>query len=257
VTVVASSTTPADVWVTNGRKQRMIPDEATGELRPYQRTSAFAAVLDDKSGLIPWKAWCALKGAAELPSIAEQARHSPKTPAGLIDQLADAGGARDAASKGSARHEILAMALTGARLPDTMGADALTELNRVLKLIEGLGTVVAVEAATVNDEYQVAGSCDLILRDPQGQTIVGEFKTGRTINILGASVQLIAHARARYWVDGARGEWVSPFRPRLVVIHAPQSSEPPTLVELDPDHAKGWADLAVRVRAARKDAGRR
>src|SRR6187455_2726571 len=148
MTVVASSTTPSDVWVVNGRKQRMIPDEATGELLPYQRTSAFASVLDDKSGLIPWKAWCALKGAAELPSIAEQARHSPKTPAGLIDQLADAGGARDAASKGSARHEILAMALTGARLPDTMGADALTELNRVIRLIEGVGTVVAVEAAT-------------------------------------------------------------------------------------------------------------
>lgn len=257
MTVVASSTTPSDVWVVNGRKQRMIPDEATGEMRPYQRVSTFANTLDDKEGLIPWKAWMAIKGAAELPSIAEQARHSPKTPKGLIDQLAEAGGSREAADKGTARHEILAMALTGARLPDTMGADALTELNRVIGLIQELGEVVGVEIPTVCDEYQTAGTCDLVLRDPQGLTVVCDFKTGNSrLNTMSNSIQLIAHARARYWVDGARGEWVSPFKPRLVIIHAPQSSEPPKLIELDPEHAKEWADLAVRVRAARKEAAR-
>ena len=256
-TALTTSTTPSEVWVVNGRKQRMIPDETTGELLPYQRVSTFAGLLEDKEGLIPWKAWCVLKGEPHLPGVAEQARHSPTTPRGLIDQLAEAGGSKDAASKGSDRHQILAMALTGAALPDLPDL-ARGELDDILDLVRSLGEVVAVEAATVNDEYRVAGSCDLVLRDPQGGTIVCEFKTGRLVNTLSASVQLASHARARYWdPEHGRGEWVSPFRPRLVVIHAPQNGQPPNAVELDPEHAKEWADLAVRVREARKIAGRK
>ncbi len=257
MTTIATATTPSDQWVTNGRQQRMIPDETTGELLPYQRVSTFAGLLEDKSGLIPWKAWMVLKGETHLPGVAEQARHSPNTPRGLIDQLAEAGGSKDAATKGSNRHQILAMALTGSPMPD-LPPDARSELEAVLDLVVGLGEVVAVEAATVNDEYRVAGTCDLVLRDPQGGTIVCEFKTGRLVNTLAASVQLSAHARGRYWDhDHGRGEWVAPTRPRLVVIHAPQNGQPPNAVDLDPDHAKEWADLAVRVREARKAAGRK
>lgn len=257
MTALTTSTTPSEVWVVNGRKQRMIPDEFTGELLPYQRVSTFAGLLEDKEGLIPWKAWMVLKGEPHLPGVAEQARHSPTTPRGLIDQLAEAGGSKDAASKGSDRHQILAMALTGAALPD-LPDDARRELDDILDLVNGLGEVVAVEAATVNDEYRVAGSCDLVLRDPQGGTIVCEFKTGKLVNTLSASIQLASHARARYWhPEHGRGEWVAPTRPRLVVIHAPQNGQPPNAVELDPDHAKEWADLAVRVREARKIAGRK
>ena len=36
---------PADPFTYNGRKQRMIPDEQTGEMRPYQRVCTFAKTL--------------------------------------------------------------------------------------------------------------------------------------------------------------------------------------------------------------------
>jgi hypothetical protein len=256
VTVAAQSTTPEAPWAENQYGHRMIADPATGEIIGYQRTSSFAKVLDDKEGLIPWKAWCAVKGAHILPGVAAQARHSPKAPKGLIEELAQAGGSGDAARTGTARHQILAMAITGAPLPD-MPPDARAELDAILRLVSALGIPVAVEAATVNDEYRCAGSVDLVLQGHDGRTVVCDFKTGERGDRLSWSIQLIAHARANYWADGTRAGLVAPDLPRLIVLHAPRSGSPPEAVDLDPVRAKKWARLAVEVREARKQARRK
>jgi hypothetical protein len=225
-------------------------------LKPYQRVSTFARTLSDTAGLGAWLAWMALKGTQHPDGapIMAGALHSEKTPAGLIDQLANLGGSKTAAETGTRRHLAVSMALQGFSL-DGMPEQARAELQAIVDLIRSLGTVVAVEAATVCDEYGTAGSCDLILREPGGRIIVADLKTGSRVNHLECAIQLAAHARSRYWVDGARGDLVAHHLPRLMVIHAPQTGAPPTTVELDPAYAVQAANLAVQVRAIRKQKG--
>lgn len=250
------TTTPADPWVLGGRggKQRMIPDETTGELKPYQRVSTFAQTLSDKAGLLEWKAWMTLKGTQHPDGgrLMQQALHAERTPKGLIDQLAELGGSRVAAETGTRRHQAVAMALTGADM-SAMPPDARRELDAIVALIHGLGRVIAVEAATVCDEYGTAGSCDLVLQSPEGTPIVADLKTGKSADTLSGAIQLAAHARSRYWVDGKRGDWVAPTRPRLLLIHAPQDGSAPRAIDIDPDTAKRAADLAMQVRDLRKE----
>ena len=251
--MTTTTTSPADPWVYNGRKQRMIPDEQ-GELRPYQRVSTFAKTLSDSGGLIAWKAWMTLRGAAAdgNEALVQQALHAERTPAGIIKQLAEAGGSKDKAEIGTRRHQVVAMALNGADLT-AMPADARAELDAILALIHSLGTVQVVEGATVCDQYQTAGSMDLLLTSPTGQPIVADLKTGAKLDLLSGAIQLAAHARSRHWVDGGRGDWVAPTLPRLVLIHAPQDGTAPRAVDIDPAQAKRAADLAAQVRDLRKE----
>jgi len=258
---ITTTTTPSDGWRLGGRggRQRLIPDAATGELRAYQRTSTFAKTLDDKEGLISWKAWMAVKGAALHPELKEQALHAERTPRMVIEELARIGGANVKRDIGSDRHTILAMALSGAALP-SLPPEARAEVDALLRLIESLGTIVALEAPNVCDEYAVSGSVDLVLEGRDGRTVVCDYKSGGRFDRLAMSIQLIAYARAHYWDWGTetRLGLVAPTRPRLVILHAPQGGDgPPAAIDLDVDRAKAWADLAVQVREARREAAKK
>jgi hypothetical protein len=236
----------------------MVPHPETGELLAYQRASTFAKTLDDKEGLIPWKAWMALRGAERDHALKQQALHAAATPRGVIDALAELGGAGEKRDRGSDRHQLLAMALSGAPMPQ-MPAQARAELDAVLRLVESLGSVVSLEAPNVCDEYGTTGSCDLVLQAADGSTVVADFKTGARVDRLSHSIQLIAYARARYWDFGTESRLglVAPTRPRLVVISAPQDGSQPQAVDLDVEKAKQWAALAAAVREARREAARK
>jgi hypothetical protein len=253
MTTTTVTTTPADPWPLNGRKQRLVPDETTGELIPYQRVSTFADTLSKKDGLGAWLAWRALLGTQQPDGsrLMQQALHAERTPKKVIDDLAELGGSRVAADTGTRRHQAVAMALTGADMTG-MPEDARRELDAIVQLVHGLGRVIAVEQATVCDEYRTAGSCDLILETPDGQPFVLDLKTGAYLDMLSCAIQVGTHARSRYWADGQRGDWVAWKRPRLGIIHAPQDGSAPRLVEIDPDVAKRCCELAVAVRDLRK-----
>lgn len=249
-----------------GGKQRLIPDAKTGELKPYMRVSTFAKTLDDGFGLMAWKAWMAVRGASHDKALREAALHAEKTPKKVIDGLVEAGGGGIKRDRGKDRHTLLAMALTGAPMPD-MPPTARAELDRILRLIDDLGEIVAVEAPVVCDDWQLSGTADLILRSRAqkreegrpgtragGMPIVADFKTGGDYR-LPAAIQLVAYARSRFWDfdSETRGELVAPSLPRLVMIHAPQDGAEPRLITLDPHRARAAADLAWQVRRIRKE----
>jgi len=202
-----------------------------------------------------WKAWMAVRGAAADPALMQRAAHAASTPRGIVDQLAELGGAGAARDRGSDRHQILALALSGATLPD-LPPEARAELDAVLRLVEELGTVEALDLPTVCDRWQVCGSVDLVLRARDGATVVCDFKTGSRVDRLGHSIQLVAYAASHVWdfTSESRGPLLAPDRPRLVVLHAPQDGSAPAVVELDLQDAKRWADLAAAVRDARRQA---
>jgi len=233
----------------------MVPGPNGEDPKPYQRVSTFAKTLNPHSNtLAQWLAWKALLGASrpEAHTLVQAALHAERTPGRTIDDLAEIGGSRTAAEKGTNRHELLAAALHGIDL-DHLPPDAQLEVASIVALIRQVGEPLAVEFNTVNDELATAGTCDLLLRDHDGRPVVCDFKTGKYRSPLEWSLQLIAHARGWHWADNQRTEPVCWARPRLIVIHAPQDGAPPELVELDVDQAKRAAALAVQVRDIRKE----
>lgn len=234
-----------------GGKQRLIPDAETGELRPYMRVSTFARTLDDGFGLGAWKAWMAVRGADVDKALREAALHADNIPMKIVDQLVDAGGGGVKRDRGKDRHTILQIALTGGTLPK-LPVSARAELDAILRLIDTLGTVDAVEAPCVCDDWQLAGTLDLRLTAPNGAPVVADFKTGADYR-LSAAIQLVSYARSRFWDfhTETRQGLVASVLPRLVLIHAPQDGAPPKAIAIDPFKAREAADLAWKVRAAR------
>ena len=205
--------------------------------------------------MIDWKAWMAVRGANADKALRERALHAERTPRKVIDALVDAGGGAVKRDRGRDRHLILAMSLLGHPLPELL-PEALWQLAEIRGAIDALGTVRDVEVACVCDEWRLAGSCDLVLDGHDGRTVVVDFKTGADRR-LSAAIQLVAYARARRWSfdTETRGDLIAPAKPRLVVLHAPQDSpDPPRTIDIDPLQAYDWAQLAHRVRLARKEA---
>ena len=106
----------------------------------------------------------------------------------------------------------------------------------------------------MSDRYRTAGSVDIVLDGPHGTPVVIDFKTGNHAPLLATGIQCYLHASSRYWVDGKRGDWVAPTRPRLVMLHAPQDGSAPRAVDIDVDQARHWTETAIEVRAIRKAA---
>lgn len=228
----------------------LIPD-GHGTVVPYQRVSTFANTLDDKSGLLAWHSWMAVKGAALQPDLAAEAVQAAQTPRDIMEELAVAGGSKTAAERGTDRHTLVQMRLQGEPLPD-MPDDARREIERLYTTITSLGTVAGTEVPVVVDEFQVAGSMDYLLRDPDGTPIVADLKTGKAVYPLSVPIQLYCYARGQYWQDGQRAGWVADRRPRLVVIHAPQATTTHTVLEVDLLTARELTHQAVAIRQARK-----
>lgn len=263
--VLSTATTPSDDWRVRrygANLVRQIPDPITGELRNYQRVSTFAKTLDEMGTLPEWIAWCVLRGAEYDNTLKQKVLHAQwggTTPVTSIKELKRLGGGDEKMERGKLRHETLAMALHGHRRPGLTPADN-QELDAVLSLIDTIGEVQHTEAPNVNDQWETAGTVDMILRAKDGRVVVADFKTGSRDYpaILSTSIQLIAYARSWYWdfATETRTGLVVPGTdlPRLYMIHAPQDGGPPMAVELDVMRAVRWADLAYQVRLARKEA---
>lgn len=251
---------PSDVWDTDGNGRRLIPD-ADGKIQRYTRVSTFAGTLSDKSALKRWAAWKAVVGAQQEraePLIAE-CLTADTTPGSAVEQLVTLGGGSEKANKGSDRHEIVAHALAGY---DMSGypEQARQEINAVCALVRSLGTLTATEQPIVTDTFKVAGTCDYLLTDPDGRTVVADLKTGSKIYLLDTAIQMYAYAAGVLWDarTRTRGEPVSRdlATTRLVVVWAPQDGRTPRLVTIDTAEAKAAAELARDVRAARSAFGR-
>ena len=237
----------------NGRGQPLIPDPITGKPIPYQRVSTFASTLDDKSGLMTWYAWQSIKGSQVDQQLAARIAGASTAPRQLIETLIDQAGGNEARNKGTARHAIVADTLNGKPRP-TLTTQANAELDAVLAVIHQLGTLIGTEIPIVNDDLAVAGSCDYLLRAPDGRPVVADLKTGKTLSILNVAIQLAAYARGVRWIDGQRGPLVADQLPHLVAIHAPQD-DPLNVqaIHIDPQTATAWAHLAQQVRHIRRN----
>lgn len=205
---------PRDRW---GRPNLFPPDSDKRE--GYVRVSTLAKALDDKTGLINWKASMAMIGL--MRSKALQARVSSMAARGgavyadnkkplaeIVEKATDLAGASGAADLGTSIHEFTEMVDDGVLdwsfVPEELKGplDAYGSAMETITVLdkEVFGTVDAVVGGHV---LRTAGSMDKILDVPGLGVIVGDVKTGANEPKfgLGCTAQVATYARAMRYRD--------------------------------------------------------
>lgn len=239
----------------NGRMQPMILPPGGSKALPYTRATTFVDALDDKSGLMKWKARMASIGLASRPdlqlAIASTDLDNKRELDRIVEQALEAARASAAATTGTALHQLteridLGLDISNIALPDEHKAS----LNAYRATTDGIDWC-AVEQRRVCHEYKVAGTADrAAIID--GELTIFDVKTGSIDYALGKiSMQLAMYAHSLpYDVDtDITGEDPAPPNlDRAVIIHLPAGKGECTLHWVD--ITAGWeaVQLAAQVR---------
>jgi hypothetical protein len=239
-----------------------------GELVYYTRASTVGKALDDTEALTQWKLRMSCIGLAsrkDLIFAANAHRNDRDMMTDIVSQAMDAAESNAAATSGTALHDALHALDEGreVRVPD----DYLPDLDAYRQAMQGL-EVVDAEVFVVNDELQVAGTYDRLVRLknpvvapdgqllPAGTLISADIKTGKSIahghtawscqvSIYSRSVPYDIETETRRDVAPAHGGWG-------LVIHVPVLKGTATLYWIDLNRGWEFAKLAMTVRQVRK-----
>jgi len=233
----------------------------------YTRPSSIAKLLDDTSALTAWKSRMAAVGLARSPHLVDRiaslsAKHvDPVREARgdlnkLVSQASDAAGMMAAADIGTSLHTLTEVVdTTGdlSQIPERW-RDHLDAYQRAMKPVD----VLAMEQFVVNDDYQVAGTFDRLVRLPDGRVVVADIKTGRSDPQYptAVAIQLAAYSGGAFY-DPETGERTvvhEDLDPTVgVLIHMPAAlGASCTLYQVDLVPGRELLDLACRVRGARR-----
>lgn len=185
----------------------------------YTRVSTLAKALDDKSGLINWKASMAMIGLMKskplqsrvLSMVAKGGNlyHDNKKPlAEIVDKATDLAGAGDAAERGTSIHSFTEMiddgTLDWGYVPDEFKGPleaygAATEGFTVLDT----EVFVAIDEPVGDTVLRSSGSMDRVLDVPGVGVVVGDVKTGANEPKfgLGCTCQVATYSRGRRYRD--------------------------------------------------------
>lgn len=255
---------PRDRW---GRPL-IIPTDG-GKPVPYVRASTMAKALDDQSNLMLWKQRVTAVGLAKSPALLARlaglvAKHfdpiggdGKRDLSTLVEEAAEAGGSKDAASMGTGWHALTEAVDAGTPISELLVDDATQ--RRMVEYADATAglEMLDVETFVVNDAVQAAGTFDRLVRLPDGRVVVADLKTGtHDANYpLGVATQIAVYANGlRYDPDtGVR----SVLHPDLdlstgILIHLPQKGEGCRLYRLDLEYGWEAAKLARQVYDVRK-----
>lgn len=232
-----------------------------GQPRSYTRATTWAKALDDQSSLINWSMrMCALGLITRKDLYAQVAacRSDDRDALSrLVDQAKEAGGGSSGANIGSALHAFTERIDLGETVdvPDLWQPD----VDAYTKAIAEHGLTVRrdlIERVVVVEELGVAGTLDRVYVTADGRLVIGDVKTGQTLdfNRLAISIQLSLYANADTLYDLAtetHAPMVDVDKSTALVVHLPSGQGRCEIHEVD--IAEGWryAQLAGQVRAAR------
>nr|WP_300338770.1 PD-(D/E)XK nuclease family protein [Actinomyces sp.] len=237
----------------------------TGQVKGYTRCTTFVDALDDKATLTAWKQRMVAQGLAHRPDIlaAVKAVADPSSKEGrgelnrLCEQALEAAGASAKATIGTTLHAVCERWERGedvtSLVPDgqepTVAAYQEAVTTHRLRALQ-------IETFGVEDSLQVAGTWDRVYRTPGGETVIGDLKTGSTLDY-GAgkfAMQLAVYAHCTQYdpVTGQRTPLPGVSQERALLIHLPEGQGRCDLYWLN--IARGWeaVELAWKVRQHRR-----
>lgn len=243
-----------------------LPHPESGEIELWERATTIAHTLDDTGGLTKWKRRMVLTGAAlspgvltEVPQLARDlelvkddwraAKKIKKALDKLCDEAAKAAGDGEAAALGTLLHTITEYYDAGrlGEIEHLIPKDLDYDLDEYASAMrrEGIERPPEfIERITVNTQVSGAGTFDRLLRLPDGRLVVGDLKTGGSVNLgaLGFAIQLAEYAYADAMYDDETGQLV-PMPADLdktvgIIIHLPVGKARCELYEID--LVEGW-----------------
>lgn len=167
----------------------LLPDPATGEIRPWQRATTLANRVADRWGLERWAQRGIALGLASDPHLVEAAREAaeaddPEVTKARIDDVLErakeAGGLNTASKLGTLIHEYTEVVDTGGSL-EQIPEQYRPDVQAYMDTMRNAGIQVeAVEDIVVNTHYDVAGTLDRLVRcRGEEDLVVLDIKTGK------------------------------------------------------------------------------
>ena len=244
----------------------LVVPPAGGKPVGYTRATTIAKTLDETSALMAWGERMTAIGLSQRPDLLAQVddlRNDSKKLNKLCEKAKEAGGATVRRDLGTALHSILERSWTDPDyVPPASYINDVTAVDRQLELA-GLEPVEGMhERIVVNDDYQVAGTFDLLLRDrSSGELLIADVKTGSSVQYgsVGFSIQLAIYATASSLyrqgaaADGSedsREPMIEVSSDRAVIVHVQPGSGVCELHELQLDVE--LLALSMEVRKARR-----
>jgi hypothetical protein len=227
----------------------------------YTRATTFIDALDDKGGLIPWKAGLVALGLTEREDLRRAVinnRDDIKAVRRIAEQAAEHAGSSRAAERGSSLHKMTEEIDSGLE-PWAANEVDLADLAVYENLTLGFEHRF-IEQAVVNDEYQIGGTPDRISMTPwHEQEVIVDLKTGPAddervrYKQLAWAAQLAIYANSKIYdpVTGERSENPA-SKTTGFIVWLPAGQARGRLLRLD--LVAGWeaVEVAAKVRGLRK-----
>jgi hypothetical protein len=252
------------------RGRYTLPNPDSGKSKSWQRVTNFVKMTEDDYHLQLWKQRNVIKGLALLVqdgrvSIDDLAARDVKLDRDRLNKISEA--AQDAAEAYKMADEGTALH-TSTELADYAGGD----LNRVpevhrkkvrlyLDALAANGMTVVpdmIERVTASARYECAGKFDRIYRLADGSYVIGDLKTGDSLDLSFPSIA----AQLQAYEDGINSHGVfdgQRYDDRIkvrtdfgVVVHLPSTRDEVEVYWVDLDQGREINAANLTVRAARK-----
>jgi hypothetical protein len=271
---------PRATAVYDGWGRYKLPSPTTGRPTGYTRATTVASTLDDTYNL---SRWSRRETVRHVLTAAGAAGESARLFAGLqdaldagdkgavdsvLDAIDDLGGGKDAAELGTAVHAWLEAVDVGQILPADVPPQFqpyVTSYRRVLARYGMTPVPEYVERVVLNDsgEETIAGTLDRVVRLPNGELVLADVKTSKTLEYgyLSHAVQLALYGHASWMLktDGTGWEPMPTLnRDYAVILHVPSDQpERAEAVTMDLAYGLASATVALDARRRRKEAKKR
>lgn len=252
----------------NGRYY--LPDPIGGKTKSWQRVTNFIKMSDDTYHLELWKQRNVAKGVAVLAAtrpgfIEDLAQRDVKADKDRLNEICsraqDVAEAYRMSAEGTALHSATEAAdyANGDLNPVPVQYRNKVRLYRDALAVNGL-TVVAsmIERVIVSNRYGVAGKFDRIFRLRDGSCVIGDLKTGSSLDLSFPSIaaQLDCYRDGINEVgvfDGHRYETSVKVRDDFgIVVHLPSDRDEVTVYSVDLSKGRVINEVNLSIRDVRK-----
>ena len=257
-----------------GRYGWAVIQQKDGSKELYKRATPVAGYLDDKQGLVLWKAAMTAQGLMKSDSLRasfsvlswEDDKANVKQ---LVEKAASLGGGDRAAELGTAFHKVVEMHHLGQEIDmDALPAGFPAALEAYKKFLSDNNIeVAATEVRVVDDKHQIAGTADLVYRFADsvetpygtieaGTGIIADIKTGSVGEYSGLSMStqlsIYSHGTPYDPMAGTRHDWPGKFNKDVgLILKVDLKTGAVVPWWLNLAEAAGYVEWALRVNEIR------
>lgn len=211
----------------------LLPDPATGEIRPWTRCTTLAETISDRRALERWTQRGIARGLASRPDLVQRtlAIDDDRALDGIIDAAAEAAGLHAKRDFGTAAHHYTEEVDLGQMTVEQVPAEYRDVVARYRATMDRYGIEIYadpspwIERVVINPRFNVAGTIDRVVIHPDWDLPrVLDIKTGAgapkygQVEIAG---QLAVYATASHWWDGSLHEMPAIDQDVALVVHVP------------------------------------